>query len=205
MPAAQLVSAAIERIANQFLKLDPDSRQSLVPLYGKQFKVKIDEFPWPLVFAFSDRIDVLIDQNDNVSSPDCSIELSLSTLELLNDSSQITGLIQQQKLTLIGDVNVAQHFSQLMKNINIDWEEQLSKYTSDVFAHSFFSITGAIKNSVNRKLMLVGNTFKDAAMEEKPIAAHPYAVESFCEEVSDLRSDVSRLDARLTLLERQKQ
>lgn len=204
MPAAQLVTSGIERVANQFLKLDPQSRKALEPLAGKQFKVSIDEFPWPLVFAFSESIDVMAIQDEVPCEVDCSIELSLATLKLLQDSSQITALIQQQKLKLQGDINVAQQFSQLMKNINIDWEEQLSKYTGDVIAHTLFSVNSVLKEKFKRDVALLGATLKDAAIEEKRIAAHPYAVEDFCQQVNQLRGDVSRLEARLSLLEQQK-
>jgi ubiquinone biosynthesis protein UbiJ len=204
MPAAQLVTSAIEKVANQFLKLDPQSRKELIPLAGKQFKITIDEFPWPLVFAFSESIDVMAIQDDVSVAVDCSIELSLTTLKLLQDSSQITALIQQDKLKLQGDINVAQQFSQLMKNINIDWEEQLSKYTGDVFAHTFFSANSVLKEKFKRDIALLRSTLKDAAIEEKPIAAHPCAVEDFCQQVNELRGDVSRLEARLSILEQQK-
>jgi ubiquinone biosynthesis protein UbiJ len=204
MPAAQLVTSGIERVANQLLKLDPQSRNDLVPLAGKQFMVSIDEFPWPLVFAFSESIDVLAIEPEASSEVDCSIELSLATLKLLQDSSQITALIQQGQLKLHGDIAVAQQFSQLMKNISIDWEEQLSKYTGDVLAHTFFSVNSAIKDKFLRDMSLLGATLKDAAMEEKHIAAHPFAVEDFCQQVNELRGDTSRLEARLSLLEHQK-
>lgn len=204
MPAAQLVTSGIEKVANQFLKLDPQSRKGLVPLAGKQFKIIIDEFPWPLIFAFSESIDVMAIQDDVSVEVDCSIELSLATLKLLQDSSQITALIQQDKLKLHGDINVAQQFSQLMKNINIDWEEQLSKYTGDVFAHTLFSANSVLKEKFKRDLALLGATLKDAAIEEKQIAAHPCAVDAFCQQVNELRGDVSRLEARLSILEQQK-
>jgi ubiquinone biosynthesis protein UbiJ len=91
-----------------------------------------------------------------------------------------------------------------MKNINIDWEEQLSKYTGDVFAHTLFSIKSVVKEKFVRDMTLLSVTLKDAAIEEKPIAAHPCAVEDYCQQVNELRGDVSRLEARLSILEQQK-
>lgn len=203
MPAAQLVSASIERILNHLLKLDPDSVTALQSIKNKRLTVKIREFPWPLSFVFSDRIDVLIaeqtleTQEDNT---DCSIELSLSTLEALQDTSQITKLIQSNDLKLEGDLKVAQGFSDLLKNIQIDWEDQLSKYTGDVAAHSIFEAGRSTFDKINRHTQKLITMLGEGALEEKKLAAHRVLVEDFCEEVNSLRSATARLEARLAQL-----
>lgn len=204
MPAAQLVSASMERIINHLLKLDPDSVTALQAIKNKQLTVKIREFPWPLTLVFSERVDVLIaeqTQQTNKGNTDCYIELSLNTLEALQDTSQITKLIQSNDLKLEGDLKVAQGFADLIKNIEIDWEDQLSKYTGDVAAHSIFeagrSAFGKISRHTEKLLTMLG----EGALEEKQIAAHRVMVEDFCDEVNSLRSATARLEARLALLE----
>lgn len=195
MPAAQLVTAAIESAINTLLSLDESSNKALKPLIGKQLKVTIEEAPWPLLFHFSDRIDVLIPEPDQIV--DCSIEMSFITLQNLQDSSQITRLIQQQKLRLEGDIHVAQHFSQLMTQLDIDWEQQLANYTGDVFAHNVFralkQFGGQAKSTYGKFTRIVA----DSAIEEKRIAAPGLLVAAYCDKVNDLRSDVERLEARL--------
>lgn len=204
MPAAQLATAAIERILNHLLKLDPDARAGLKGLANKQLKVTIFELPWPIVFHFSDRIDVLTTPKDaEAESVDCHIQLSLNTLSSLQDTSQLSRLIQQNELILEGDLNVAQGFSNLIKHIDIDWEEQLSRYTGDVVAHTLFKTGKHIVGSMKDQAAQLMTTLSEGAIEEKRIAAHPIAVSTFCDEVNDLRSDAARLEARLALLEKQ--
>lgn len=206
MPAAQLFSAGLERAFNQLIRLDPDSAANMQKLSGKQLEIEISEFPKALVFAFSDQVHVLVREKQAEGyQVDCKIVLSLQSLQRLQDSSQITSLIKQGHLELEGELHVAQAFSQLIKELHIDWEEQLSKYTGDVFAHTVFSAGGAFLKHVRKTAESVALTLKDGAMEEKKLAAHPFAVEDFCQQVNDIRSATERLDARLKLLESQRE
>ena len=204
MPAAQFITSGLERALNQFVKLDPDSAIALRKLEGKQLEVSLNELPLAVVLVFSQRIDLLAREKDSeLDQADCKITLAFSTLDKLQDSSQLTKLIQAGELELDGDIHIAQVFSQLIKDLQIDWEEQLSKYTGDVIAHSVFEIGSGLVNKAKNVARSIALTLKDGAMEEKPIAAHPFAVEDFCQQVSDLRSDTERLEARLKELESQ--
>jgi ubiquinone biosynthesis accessory factor UbiJ len=203
MPAAQLLNTAIEKLLNQLLRLDPDSPRRLVPLAGKQLAVTLKEFPWPLIFAFSEQVDLLSGEQANENSPpiDCHISLSLESLQAMQDSSQISQLIKQDKLQLEGDIHVAQHFSALLKDLHIDWEEILSQYVGDVVAHQSFYSARTLFDQAQAKMTQFSAMFAEAAIEEKGLAAHPVAVDKFCAQVSELRSDTERLAARLARLE----
>lgn len=213
MPIAQLVSAGIEFSLNQLLKLDPDCQPKLKKLAGKQLQVTIRELPWPLLFSFSEQIDVMALTPSKVESEiadiptevDCHIILALETLEELRDSSKISQLIQQNKLTLVGDIHVAQGFSSLLKELNIDWEEQLSKYTGDVVAHQTFSSIKSILTVAQQQLQEFGQQLAHNLTQDDAIAVSKLTVENFCEQVNDIRSAAERLEARLALLENSQQ
>lgn len=203
MSAAQLLNSAIEKLLNQLLKLDPDSSRRLKPLAGKQLRVTLNEIPWPLIFVFSEQIDLLSSQqtDENTAPVDCEISLSLESLQALQDSSQISQLIQQNKLQLEGDIHVAQHFSALLKDLHIDWEEIFSQYVGDVIAHQSFYTARTLFDQAQQKMSQFSTMFAEAVVEEKGLAAHPVAVEKFCTQVNELRSDTERLTARLARLE----
>jgi ubiquinone biosynthesis protein UbiJ len=215
MPFAQLLSAGIEFSLNQLLRLDPDSPPKLKKLAGKQLQVSVRELPWPLIFSFSEQIDVMALPPGDTGSPlpgeaanlmvDCHISLALETLGELRDSSKISQLIQQNKLTLEGDILVAQSFSSLLKELDIDWEEQLSKYTGDVAAHQTFASIKSVFFTAGQQLQDFGQQLAHNLTQDGAIAAAKPAVDDFCEQVNELRSAVERLDARLSLLENHQQ
>lgn len=202
MLVGQLLSAGIEFTLNQLIQLDPDCQGRLKKLSNKQLQVTVKELPWSLLFSFSQQIDVSTltpsDQETSTeSTADCHITLDLSTLGELKDSSKISQLIQQGKLDLAGDINVAQGFSNLMKELDIDWEEQLSKYTGDVVAHQTFSSVTSFFTTAQQEIEKLADQFSTRLTQPDAVAVTPAEVESFCENVNTLRSGCDRLEARI--------
>jgi ubiquinone biosynthesis protein UbiJ len=193
---------------NQLLKLDDDSQQRLKKLSGKSLQVTIKELPWPLLFSFSEQIDVrtvITPDNDSEPEPvDCLIELNLETLPKLKDSSQLTQLIQKKQLNLIGDIYVAQTFSALLKDLDVDWEEQLSRYTGDVVAHQTFSSMRTIFDTAKTQIEQGVIELGEYLTQSDSIAVKPSEMIEFSRDVSDLRSSTERLSAKIALLEQAK-
>ena len=210
MPIAQLMTSGIELAMNQLLKLDDDSQHRLKNLAGKSLQVTIKELPWPLLFTFSAQIDVrAVITADNDLEPtsepvDCLIELNLETLPKLRDSSQLTKLIQQKQLNLVGDIYVAQTFSALLKDLHIDWEEQLSGYTGDVVAHQTFASMRALFDTAKTQIEQGAIELGEHLTQSDSIAVKPSEMLEFSQNVSDLRSATERLSARVALLEQAK-
>ena len=210
MPFAQLATSGIELAMNQLLKLDDDSQQRLKKLSGKSLQVTIKELPWPLLFSFSEQIDVrTVVTSNNALEPlpepvDCLIELNLETLPKLRDSSKLTQLIQQKQLNLIGDIYVAQTFSALLKDLDIDWEEQFSQYTGDVVAHQTFTSMRALFDTAKTQIEQGAIELGERLTQSDSIAVKPSEMFEFSRSVSELRSVTERLSARIALLEHTK-
>lgn len=209
MPLVQLLTSGIEVAINTLLQLDPESQGRLKKLKDRSLQVTVHELPWPLLFSFSEQVDVRTVLDDGTQETkdapvDCLIELKLETLPLLQDSSQLTQLIQQKKLNLIGDIYVAQTFSTLIKDLDIDWEEQLSRYTGDVVAHQTFSTVKNLWADVKQKLSSEAEKASASLRQNDSISVSQNEIFLFSDNVSELRSDVERLAARITLLEQKK-
>ncbi|WP_416306516.1 ubiquinone biosynthesis accessory factor UbiJ [Neptunicella sp. SCSIO 80796] len=202
MPVAQLVTAVLESAINKLLSMDEQSAERLRPLTGKQLKVDLRELPWPLTLVFNNHIEI---QANSAADVDCTLKLSVGTLNKLQDSSQLTQLIQNRELELLGDIHVAQSFSVLIKDLDIDWEEQLSVYTGDVFAHQTMRTGKRAGAAIKDTALRFESTLRDAAIEEKALAPHPVAVEAFYQGVNQLRADVARFEARLSLFQQKRQ
>ena len=127
-----LVIAGIEAVINQLINADKQTKQKLASLQGKSLQVNIAECPKPLYFIFSSQIDVLTHFD---ADADCVMDMKLSTLPRLQDNSQFTQLIKDEELDIQGDPMVASKFSMLLRELDIDWEEHLSRFTGDIGAH----------------------------------------------------------------------
>ena len=129
------------------------------------------------------------------------IELNLETLPKLKDSSQLTQLIQQKQLNLVGDIYVAQSFSALLKDLDVDWEEQLSRYTGDVVAHQTFTSMRAMFDTAKSQIEKGAIELGDFLTQGDAVAVKPSEMKAFSEDVTQLRSATERLSAKLDLLE----
>lgn len=200
MSGLQLAVSTVQKVINRLLLLDPNSQKRLQPLAYKQVKVSLQELPCAIVFCFSQQLDLLLD-NDNRQQADCTISLSCSSLSKLTDSGQVSQLIQQKKLLLQGDIQLAQHFSQLFVQLEIDWQALLSQYLGDVLAYQLHYAAKRLRQQVQQGVKQAVTTLVDVAREERPIAAHPVAVAHFSQQVEELAADTEALSLRLAQLE----
>lgn len=200
MPAAQLVLSAVESAANRLLALDPNTQARISKLSAKQLAIKLLELDETVVMAFSERIDLLKPDSEQVAW-DCKITLSIWSIKELQDPSRITQLIKQDKLDVEGDIQLAQDFSALIKQLDIDWEEHLSRYFGDVFAHQAVKTAKRAHQSALANIHKVMKVVSEGALEEKKVAAPGIAVAHFAEQVHQTRADVERLQSRIDLIQ----
>lgn len=196
MPIKPLLSAGFERVLNKALALSVDSQVLLAPLQGKSLKVAVNELPWPLTLHFSQQIDVLFSDN----SADCFIQFSLADAHLLKDTANLSRLIQQNKLTLEGELQVAQKTANVFSGLTIDWEEHLSTWLGDVPAHQLVTSIKQLHFALKSQLAKTQAIISNAALEEKKLAAHKVAVSHYNQQITDLRSRFDRLEQRVAQL-----
>ncbi|MGF1680825.1 ubiquinone biosynthesis accessory factor UbiJ [Photobacterium minamisatsumaniensis] len=197
MPVDVLVTGAIETSLNTLLKEDEDSQRRLARLRGKIIGVTINEFGKQLYFVFSQQIDVLGAYEGEV---DCQLALNLSVLPELRQQANLTQLIKADKLSLEGDIQLAQQFSALLNSLKPDVEEKISQYTGDIVAHT---LVGGLKNSaqvlrhgIERRQQYLA----EVITEEWKLAPQALEIAHFADQVDDLKSDVARCEARMKVI-----
>ncbi|MDX7682960.1 ubiquinone biosynthesis accessory factor UbiJ [Aeromonas caviae] len=200
MPMDAMVTAVIETSLNQLLALDKQSPERLRKLTGKVLKLELRELK-PLWFAFSERrLDVLARFEGEA---DAVLSLSLTALGLLKEPSALTRYIREEKLDLSGDPQLVQAFSALLGELDIDWEEELSRYTGDVVAHTLCSGARQARRFVGRELCRSQRQMAEYLTEEARLAPGPLEVASFNDDVEELAQQMKAIELRLARLEQQ--
>ncbi|MCS3461872.1 SCP2 domain-containing protein [Aeromonas sp. BIGb0445] len=198
MPMDAMVTAVIETSLNQLLRLDDQSPERLRKLNGKVLKLDLRELK-PLWFIFSERrLDVLAQHEGEA---DAVLSLSLSALGLLKDPSALTRYIREEKLDLHGDPQLVQAFSTLLGELDIDWEEQLSRHTGDVLAHSLFRGAHKARKAIGTELCRTQRQLAEYLTEEVRLAPGPLEVASFSDDVDALAQRLKATELRLARLE----
>lgn len=192
-----LVTAGIETVINQLINADKQTKQKLASLQGKSLQVNIAECPKPLYFIFSSQVDVLTRFD---ADADCVMDMKLSTLPRLQDNSQFTQLIKDEELDIQGDPMVASKFSMLLRELDIDWEEHLSRFTGDIGAHKLVQGAKSSRDWLLRNSEIARMNIAEYLIEEIRLAPGALEIANFCDEVTELEQDCRKLEVRLALL-----
>ena len=200
MEIAQAFTAVLEDGCNRFLRLDGDTLRSLGDLDGRVFCLRVNKEgkgeQGPAMYFFPSeggfqirpehdgKVDVTITGN-----PPAFIKLVMGEF-----APSLTGSGQMQ---ITGDLELGQRFQKILKNVDIDWEEYLSRYVGDVVAHRIGHVARQFRGWTRHVVETLRQDFAEVMTEELQVAARPEAVQSFMDRVDRVRADVDRLEKRL--------
>ncbi|MBA1148956.1 SCP2 sterol-binding domain-containing protein [Ectothiorhodospiraceae bacterium WFHF3C12] len=187
----------VQEAVNRVLSLDPAAGERLRALAGQNLDVHLTGFPTPLRVGFNDTGLNLSTVDEEVPGANATLTAAPSALLTLALSNGQRG---GRDLAFKGDVGVIQDVRTLFSELEIDWEEQLSRVLGDVAAHQ----VGRAARGLGEWLRHAGNTFLDNAgeylTEEQRSLPTAGEVERFISDVDRLRQDADRLQARLRRL-----
>jgi ubiquinone biosynthesis protein UbiJ len=214
MIAPQVLTAAIEAIANQALKWSSNSAELLKPLFSKICIIYVQELETALIFSFTaHEINVSVDVDNLYSSipedngpsalqdNECWVSISLFAIDKLKRNSQMTKLIKSGKLDFSGDLGILQSLSRLFDKIDIDFEEVLSTYVGDIAAYQFNASGKRVAATIKSQFAIFTQSLAETALDQKPIGVRPIMLLDFSDGVNQIRSDVDRLEAKIAQLE----
>jgi len=190
-----LLTSAIETALNQFITLDEDVSLFLIPIAGKVIAITISPFNETFYLCpTTDKIQCL----ESYQKPaDATISGSLSALGLMGLSATPMRSLFNGDVEITGDTQLAQQFQQLFKKLDIDLEEQLSKFTGDIVAHKIGNLFRSGQNWTEESITTFKLNTKEFLQEEtRDLPAGPEA-DILYQKIDTIRSDFDRLSARI--------
>jgi len=193
----------IERGLNQLLARDPETPRRLEPLVGQRLHVHLTDTPVSVSCRFEAdglRLGTVSPEAepDDERSADATVRASIAGLTALAASRGR----RSRDVSFEGDIGVVQEVKRLFGELEIDWEEQLSRLTGDVVAHQ---VGSAVRGGVSWGRH-VGETFLrnlgEYVTEERRLLPGSLELADFGDDVAALRTAADRLEARLRRLER---
>lgn len=179
---------------NRYLDCDPERAQALENINDKILSITIKEANFTLIMQVQNARFFEADLSQQI---DASIIVSMHILSGKMGGQDQNQLLKDGIIEIQGDSHVASVFNKVMNEIEIDWQDVISKYTGDIVAHQI--TTGA--KSVASVLRRLGDNLRldvrDYLQDDLQIAVTESEVEHFVEQVDDLRARTDRLEARL--------
>lgn len=194
------LTEALESSINLVLKQDPDSLKKISALQGKVLAFEFTELDLTLyLFPHNEGIQVQYlyeGQADTTlqGSPLAFINMSLG------DSSES---FFSGEIRIKGDIELGQKFKLLLDQLQLDWEELLSKYTGDLIAFKIGSIIRNFSSWGKSTLKTIQLDIQEYLQDEGQLNPHSVDLENFTKNIGQLRDDTERLEARILRLQKQ--
>jgi len=196
--------SAIETAFNAWLKLDGEALPRFTELDGKIIRFHITGFDLNLYFLPAPSgIQVLGSYPDEEQGGivDTTIHGSPIALMHLSTSDNAGETMLKSDVEIEGDMRVAEKFSAILREVDIDWEELLSKLVGDIVAHQAGQVTRNITGWLKDTSEAMQQNTAEYLTEESDITPAEAEITSFMDQVDDIRMDVDRLEARIKLLQ----
>jgi ubiquinone biosynthesis protein UbiJ len=198
MPLDSFVVGIIETAINKLHAIDDSAINKRKQFNGAVIQVDIKEIKRPLYFIISNQqIDILTQYESAIN---CVIRLNISALIELQDNRSLTKLIKNGKLDIEGDVQIAHQFAQLLTEMKIDWEEQLSKKVGDVLAHKICYAGKHAKKHIQKQCSQLEKQIAEFITKEFKLAPSGLEVAYFCDQVETLEIQQNELEKRINKL-----
>jgi len=189
-----IITAALESALNRYIELDPQGKAKMSRLQGKVIGIDVTGLEMSLtIMPGPEHVFVMSHYDGEVDTHLRGAPFSLLKMSLGKHSEE---QLFSGDVEITGDTETGQLFSQVLEQLDIDWEEHLSHVTGDVIAHQV--------GRGLRQLMQWGRQVEDSLrqdtaeylQEETQLVATRYEVEAFNQAIDTLRNDAERLQAR---------
>ncbi len=186
---------ALEKVINHGLSMDPTTVEQLQKLKGKIVKLEIQKVNLNL-FIIPDQQGIRLEHRTTLE-PDTIIAGTPDNLLRLACAKGDTHAVFQHQLSISGDLELAQSLRDILKNLDIDWERQISRVVGDTAAYQLMRFGKRFKQecqTLKDKLRSESKTFLEMESELLPCREE---FEKFSDQVSELRNTTDRIEARI--------
>lgn len=188
----------LKPIATEFLQHITNqnnwSRKHLAPYAGKVVQFNIVPIKAKLMILEDGSLGL---PPDNAAA-DATIHIPPSLAIRLMAKDEAAKML----IKIDGDSHLATQLGKVLQYIRWDVEDDLSKAVGDIPANKVVAIAKESAQSVKKQTINLTEMLKEFWQEEKPILAKQWQVNQFNSSVDSLRSDVNRLEKRLTKLKK---
>ena len=185
----------LDQITRLLLSLDPDGREKLAGLKGKSFCLEVTAPQVTLYLIPTDHGLKLANERDG--EPDVTLTGPLSAFIRLARSDSPGNLSADGQISMQGDAEAGQAFGKVLSQLDIDWEEGLSRFVGDTPARKIGNVLRGLNDWATESVDLSRTNAAEYLQEEKRLLVTNLAQERFCDDVNDLRADVDRIEQRI--------
>lgn len=192
---------SLESVLNRNIAASSAARALCRRLDAKVLALHVDGLPLSIYFTSHGEQMSLDTRHEGTPSATLS-GTPLSLLRMAGPAPEAA--LRTGSVHIHGDAEVAQTFSELLKQARPDLEEELSRVLGDVAAHRVGNVARSALGFARRAADTFAQNLSEYLQEESRDAPSRTEAEEFNAGIDRLRDDVDRFEARLALLERKR-
>ncbi len=188
----------LQEAVNVILRLDPDTLARLGEFDGKCIGLRLAGEGRDLEFFLFPSPAGLRIHTAHDAVPDVIIRGDVPVFtRLVFGSSSAT---RAGELQISGDIDLGQRFQRILRELDIDWEEQAAQLMGDVLAHQLGRAARELRAWGRSSAAFLRQDLREYLQEESRLLAPRPQTEAFLRAVDVLRADADRLEKRLESL-----
>jgi ubiquinone biosynthesis protein UbiJ len=189
----------IEKLLNRYLQLDAEHFARLQQFTGKSLAIELAGLELTFYIVISGRGLQLC---QTLSYPEHARVrgMPFTLAGMLIASDPLTQL-RSGEVDITGDLEFVQHLQQWLKNLDVDWEEQLTHYFGDGITAQLTACFHSAKHWQQATKQTFSQNFSEYLQEESRQFPPREEIHDFSQEVAELRLTTDRLQARMQRLE----
>ena len=190
--------SAAEALINRALTHDPASRAALKSLAGKVLHFELSQPSFNLYLCpREDKVDLQAHCEMPVS---CKVTGRWKDLLALADGEGFN--LAGSGVTVLGQTNALLNLRNIVRNLEIDWEDWLASYIGDELANPVAKNIRSIAGYLQVQGRKVKDNIEPYLSEEVALIPTKLGLENFASDVADLNQNVERFEAKLQALAR---
>jgi ubiquinone biosynthesis protein UbiJ len=190
----------LETVLNRYLRLDPEAAARMAGLAGRCIAIELRGIDLTLFMQPGEQgIRIPGEVQQHVDTTLHGTPLALARLGLGADTGKS---LFSGDVTISGDVETGQAFKDILDDMDIDWEEQLSQFTGDVIAHQVGNMARHTRRVLSHGRVTLERDLGEYLREELRVLPARIEVDNFSADVDRIRTDTDRLAARIRRLQK---
>ncbi|MBT8449549.1 MAG: SCP2 sterol-binding domain-containing protein [Gammaproteobacteria bacterium] len=198
-PITQAICFALETGLNELLPFDPNYQHNWSQLDNKTIAVCFSDLEVKVQVRYQNEVFRVFSESEHPAD----VTLTATTFDFLQtalDQKDSTTPTISSAIHFEGQVAVGQAFAQCLQATRIDWEEILAQPFGDIAARRLANLVRGFDNWFTETRHASRHNLREYLQEEARILPTRIEVENFYSDLSDLRRDTERLQARIDSL-----
>jgi len=195
-PIPSTLASLIDVAINRYLGLDTTAKSAVSRLSGKSIEIRLSDAG--VFFFLCPEQDHMTVVNHYDGDADTTMTASILTLARLGLGIADDGAdsLFSGDVEITGDASLGQQFHNLLKNVQIDWEEIISNYTGDIVAHQIGNSIRTLSRWGKNTVATLSLDTTEYLQEESHQLPSTWEMQTFLSNIDAIRIDVDRAEAK---------